>query len=254
MNDSPLSADDQRFEQLLDRIGTRADGPPTGGLHADPALAEAWRVQERIDGSLAKLFAVETPSETAIAALLAKAGAKRASEGVTLGERLRRPASRRTAALAAAAAIGAILLWRPWAGPAVPQSRFTPQPLAAIYRATVKQGFEPYYECHDAERFAATFAHRQDAPLKLLPMASGSRMLGLSYLGGLSPDTTAMLCIVDEKPVLAFVDRVEHDSRRVTADAGDDLHIFRRTLGDLVIYEVTPFETPRVMDALATAG
>lgn len=203
----------------------------------DPRAAEALR----------RMFAAAPPGQNEIVALLT------AERSETARERQGSERTRRrwlVACLAAAAAV-ALVAWRASFVVAPGKSpHFETRPLAAIYRQAVENEFRPYYECHDPERFAATFAKRQDVPLKLLPMAPGCRMLGLSYLGGLSRDTTAMLCIVDEKPVAVFVDRASVDDPRAAADAGEGLRIFRRQDRGLVFYEVTPFEQSRVLDSL----
>jgi hypothetical protein len=251
MNEHESPAD-ELFERFLDgQLEGAEKSALADSVRSDPALGDAAALQSRIEGALGRMFDVLPPSEEALAALLARKPA------VQLGAADRAAATRRraigwAAALATAAAIGAIALWKPWAA-SIPHSHFTPQPLATLYRMAVKQGFEPYYECDDPERFAQTFAHRQNIPLALLPMAAGSRMLGLSYLGGLSPDTTAMLCMVDEKPVIVFVDRAMADVPTAIAELGPDLHAFRRADHGLVIYEVTPLEEAKVIDSLAPA-
>ena len=89
---------------------------------------------------------------------------------------------------------------------------FVSRPLVSIYQEAVAQGFEPYYECREPDRFAYTFEQRQGIPIDLAPMPVGSGMLGLSYSGGLSRETTVMLCTIEEQPVMVFVDRVAEDT------------------------------------------
>jgi hypothetical protein len=137
---------------------------------------------------------------------------------------------------------------------------FAARPLVDVYREVVADGFEPYYECREADRFADTFARRQGQPLQLLPLPAGVRMLGLSYPGGLSRDTTAMLCHVDGQPVMVFVDRAgadqpTADDRPTTGEgAGGATQVFRVERHGLVFYEVTPLALPRVVDFLAPAS
>ena len=80
-------------------------------------------------------------------------------------------------------------------------------------------------------------------------MPPGSRMLGLSYAGGLSRDTTAMLCDVDAQPVMVFVDRIAAD-RPDLVQSDEDVHVFRSKRHGLVFYEVTPFQHARVVEYL----
>jgi hypothetical protein len=78
-------------------------------------------------------------------------------------------------------------------------------------------------------------------------------MEGLAYLGGMSPHTTAMLARVDQSPVLVFVDRLERDQPQAMPEPSSGLRLFRKQLGELVLYELTPLTAPRVMDFLSLA-
>ena len=128
---------------------------------------------------------------------------------------------------------------------------FQSRPLVEIYQETIARGFKPYYECRDDERFAFTFELRQGQQLRLAELPKGRQMLGLSYSGGLSRDTTAMLCIVDEMPVMVFVDRVEADRPQAMEEAeAAQLAIVRREYAGLVLYELTPHPQDRVLDYL----
>ena len=75
-------------------------------------------------------------------------------------------------------------------------------------------------------------------------------MLGLSYVHGLSRKTTAMLCYVDGKPVVVFVDRAENDQPGVAETPAEGVHIFRDERDGLVFYEVTPYDDARVTKLL----
>jgi hypothetical protein len=75
-------------------------------------------------------------------------------------------------------------------------------------------------------------------------------MLGLSYAGGLSRDTTAILCLVSGEPVVVFVDRQSVDNAMALSNQNKEINIFRREAGDLVLYEVSPLESSQVLDYL----
>ena len=79
-------------------------------------------------------------------------------------------------------------------------------------------------------------------------------MLGLSYVGGLSPDTTAMLGQVDGKRVMVFVDRAGADRPEAIVSSDGKLRVFRQARDELVFYEVTPLERPRMIEFLAPAS
>jgi anti-sigma factor RsiW len=279
----PLQSDDarrdDRLEAYLDGLLDDAQAAAFArSLKEDPALARQAALQARIDGALGRLFSVESPSHDAVAAALASAVGK--LEALPSDAEIRpqmvktaaAPAMRTTrradvrvgastkrlywaaAVLAAAAAIGGILAAFPWNGAQRNMPLFAARPLAEIYRDAVTHGFEPTYECKDAERFAATFSERQGRPLQLLAMPSGTRMLGLAYVGGLSRQTTAMLCRVEGKPVMVFVDRAAADQQIAPDNSDAQLHVFREARDGLVYYEVTPFDAPRVLGLLAPAG
>ena len=158
------------------------------------------------------------------------------------------------ATLAAAAAIGGVIASLTWQGPERDGPLFVARPVAELYREAVAAGFEPTYECKEPERFAATFQSRQGQPLQLLAMPARMRMLGLAYTGGLSRNTTAMLCRIDAMPVMVFVDRESADRPDAAAMTDASLHVFRAAHDGLVFYEVTPLAEPRAMQLLAPAS
>jgi hypothetical protein len=77
-------------------------------------------------------------------------------------------------------------------------------------------------------------------------------MEGLTYCGGLSRYTTTMLARVDGSPVMMFVDRADADTHPVLP-VNSKLHLFRKELGPLVLYELTPLDHPHVMENLYLA-
>ncbi len=243
-SDSIIDADpdDWRVERLLDGLSSVPEKDAVReklraeGLGGDVALHDV------IDSALRRRFPVVAAPPQQVAELVAAA------------EHARSAAGWRSAVIAAASLAAMVLIAFAWGqrGSRDMTPFFEPAPLVALYHEAVQQGFEPYYECEDPERFAAVFAKRQDQPLRLDEMSPGSRMLGLSYPGGLSRDTTAMLCKVDGQPVMVFVDRLDADqqSSAITA-AGDGLRVFRSELAGLVLYEVTPLKESRAAPYLA---
>ena len=190
--DNMLSPDERRsFEQRL---------------QSDPELQAEVNRRLAIDETMRKRFQPTEFSADAIESWLTDADSTIASPVVlTSGVSWRRWVIGAGAAIAAAAAWLFVL----WQWPAEPEIRpfFQPRSLVAIYQETVDQGFRPYYFCEDETRFAETFSRRQQVPLRLAELPPERSMVGLSYLGGLSRDTTAMLCVVEDQPVVVFVDR-----------------------------------------------
>ncbi|MCA9187131.1 MAG: hypothetical protein KDA99_16000, partial [Planctomycetales bacterium] len=154
-------------------------------------------------------------------------------------------------------AVAAVLAWMAvfwhFFGRKADAPYFEQRSLALLYHESVDSGFEPYYDCHEPERFASTFQQRQGRPLRLAEMPDGTRMLGLSYPGGFTRNTTAILCEVDQQPVIVFVDRLTDDNRRLSSCKEAGLHIFRQELNGLVLYEVSPWPNRRVLDFLQLA-
>ena len=160
----------------------------------------------------------------------------------------------KVAALATAATIAwGVLAWNFFASDTA-APRYSPNlPLDSIYEKTVADGFRPKWVCEDEHEFAATFFTRQGQGLLLADMPAGSKMEGLTYCGGLSRYTTTMLARVDGFPVMVFVDRAFADTHPSLASGENSLHLFRKELGPLVLYELTPLDQPRVSDYLYLA-
>lgn len=255
---------DARFEADLERLQEKLRVESGGGDAAshDGAFREALAVQQAIDESVRRQFAfAEAPPEAHLAeltkALTANSPGRNNAPGET-AEVVAQPIARRRivhlvlAAAAIAAVAATVAMWRrPNDGDREPY--FAATPLTEVYQQTVAAGFEPYYECRDPERFADVFRQRQGQPLQLATMPAGARMLGLSYPGGLSRQTTAMLCEVDGKRVIAFVDLAEADDPRLATSTDPELHVFREQRDGLVFYEVTPLDEPRVLEFLEPA-
>lgn len=132
---------------------------------------------------------------------------------------------------------------------------FVQRPLTEIYETCVAGGFQPYWICEDDAVFAETFRRRQGVSLELRDLPPGSSMAGLSYLAGLSRESTSMLAHVDGRPVIVFVDRVERDWRPpVGHDARTGLNVFRTERAGLALYEVTPLAEPHLLDSFQPRG
>jgi len=84
-------------------------------------------------------------------------------------------------------------------------------------------------------------------------MPVGTKMEGLTYRGGLSRYTTTMLARVNGLPVMVFVDRANADTHPTLPSGESKLHLFRKELGPLVLYELTPLDQPKLSDYLYLA-
>jgi hypothetical protein len=207
-------------------------------LQAHPEIAAQLELQQRIGAALRAGFPPAKPSAAHLERLLASTG-----PAVT------RRFAQIAVVAAAAALVGVVVAWQ-FMDRRIEAPFFQPRPVAEVYRETVANGFDPYYECRDDERFAATFEQRQGIVLHLAAMPAGKGMLGLSYPGGLSRDTTAMLCRVDDQPVMVFVDRVENDQPIAGENSDASLRITREVRDNLVFYEVAPAGAASVLEYL----
>jgi hypothetical protein len=116
------------------------------------------------------------------------------------------------------------------------------------YQRKVNAGFKPSWVCKSATEFADSFRARFGQPLLLRALPGEVKASGIDYAHTLTARTLAVLMSVEEQPVLVLVDTTagKQGSLRTTNSAG--LGVFRRDIGRLVLYEVSPFDQPRVLD------
>jgi hypothetical protein len=212
-------------------------------LELEPELRDALELQRRMDTSLRRTF-VAPPAPQAPAPPAA---------AMPWLQRMRR------SRLMAAAAVLLIALgaWRVFEffraqrHPELVQERYPDQrlvqlPMDKVYRVELDRGFKPQWICKDEREFVTTFWHKLGIGATLDPLPAGRQSLGLSFTPSVSPDTVGMLGRVDGAPVMLFVDRLDRDCAQTLSDGG--LKLFRREVGALVIYEVTPLDRPSLME------
>ncbi len=162
------------------------------------------------------------------------------------------PARRRPGRLAVAAAVagGLVGVWLIAQNLVPDRSRegvYQAQPWRAmqtVYRDLVSEGFEPLWVCKDDQEFADSFRSTYHQGLLLTEMPPGTTTLGLSYCNSLTARTTCLLARAGGEPVVVFVDRIERDQPQ---SAPEGLHLHRRRIGRLVLYELSPLEEPAVL-------
>lgn len=200
-------------------------------------------LQASVDEALRRRFAVPSPPPV-FAPSIARDTANPAS-----GAPSRKTPPWQWALAVGLIGVAATLLYSSW--PKDPLSQYRSLALTEVYEQSVSSGFSPLWLCEDEQEFADTFQQRQGLPLALNPLPTGSEMVGLTYRGGLSSMTTTLMCTVDTRPVMVFVDRQVAEKRSARPRPAGELKVFRKELAGLILYEVTPFDDPRVMQYLA---
>lgn len=223
-------------------------------LEADQRVAEYLELQEQISGSLQRVFSPPALDPEFLREL---------AEPQTTDEEQVSPApvasapTRRLVLATLATAASLSIVWlsvRSFVATPETTIAYRERPLVEVYQQCVRDGFEPYWVCDNPDLFAATFERRQGVQLKLGELPAGQEMLGLSYLAGLSRDSTSMLAMVEGQRVIVIVDRVENDWRPETGlfeEAG--LRVIRWEQYRLAFYQVSPPDTPRLDEAFGLA-
>lgn len=216
----------------------------------DQEPLENDELDQRIADSLLRQFSVDAVPEAHLELVT-----RHADDGVGTAQlRGEKPVSKwRAAIIATAAALliaaSGYFLLKAFVGGGGDGPAFAQSSLTELYRTEVAQGFTPYYDCSEPARFRATFLHRQSVPLRLEELPIAQSMLGLSYPGGISRDTTAILFLFEEQPVVVYVDRAEIFFDHSRGDQ-EGLTVFKQVKGQLVFYEVTPFDEPHFLSYL----
>jgi hypothetical protein len=241
-------SDRSNLDAYLDDVLSASErAQMTREISVSRELQAEVELQSRIDESLRRSFSPATVPEELLAKL----------QGSPTPDR-NAPRSHRRRLTLAVTALAAMLVWGvlgwQYLASRTRAPRYNPNaPLATIYESQLAAGFRPKWVCDDDREFASTFLTRQGQGLLLGAMPRGSKMVGLTYCGGISRYTTTMLARVGDAPVMVFVDRVSADTHPRLPPDERKLHLFRKELGSLVLYELTPLEQPRVMDYLYLA-
>lgn len=220
-------------------------------IAARPQLQRAVELQKRIDGSLRQSMAppVVPPD------LLARLQEATAPQPAANAQKSKPSRLKLVLAGSAVAIVWGILCWRMFfsSDHRSTAQAYPPVPLATVYKDAVDHGFQPNWVCKDDHQFASTFFERQGQGLLLAAMPEGTKMEGLAYTRGLTPQATTMLARVDGKPVMVFVDKAGCGSEPSDPAPETGLHLFRKELGSLVLYELTPLDHAAVMQYLYAA-
>ena len=147
--------------------------------------------------------------------------------------------------------VGAAVVYLTNSGPtAAPPPTFTPQKFvyaepAEVYRELEANGFEPDYVCADDQEFLAYTENKFETAF-LVRSAPGVALIGWTKTTVFSSYTGAMMAKAGGRDVVLIVDRVA-DDRELEDPPGEGLRLFRRTIGDLLLYEITPGDEPAIL-------
>lgn len=124
------------------------------------------------------------------------------------------------------------------------------RPPAEVYDALVASGFQPAEVC-TVEQIPGWTEEKLGVRLAVANVPNEVTLLGWSYgydLSGrlLGDYAGVLLTRVAEQEVLVVMDKLANDRDLVTTGR-EDLFIYRRELGDLVFYELTPLSEARVI-------
>ena len=257
MNDQNEQLD--KLEMYLDGMLSESDREAFLKTCDPDELKQAQAAQDQIDNSLRSMFQfdsldlvqVQDLTRKAFESDLSSSNVDQPSLGVTLKENESNSAGRRLVVTVLTASILGIIGGGMWLMNYKPRvdAAFRPRPVALLYQETVEAGFEPYYNCEDPQRFKDTFEFRLGKKVQLAEaeMPEGTRMLGLSYPGGTSRETTAMLGEVDGHQVVVFVDRISAGQPDVSTEGAKGLYVFVVERDGLVFAEVSTLPESRMI-------
>jgi hypothetical protein len=225
---APLPIDPETFEAYLDG---RLSGPDAAAVEEavrrDPALAEEVALQRRINDSLRSHFvppAIEVPVPAPIPFLRAPGQIRRWTWFA--------------AAAALVLCVSGALWYTIGKRPSGPEG---------LYHRLAAASFKPDWVCGDDAEFAFRVRYRLgDAFLVHADSAVG--LIGWKYVSDpLSPQALALMATVDGDHSVVLVDRLIRD-KPLTVSPSSGLNLFRKEMGGLVMYEITPLKSPRILD------
>ena len=220
-------------------------------MAADPALAEQVRSQRAIDAGLRQAFAYE-PRHA-----LGRTPAPQATpqHSAAAGMSLRLADWRRQAfAVAALVVLAAGVIWMNLTpGSARRGDAIKDLPPDTAYVNLIASGFAPQFVCTTDEAFAKAVRERFGQAL-LVATTPSLELLGWAYDAGyrtrvLGNDSLILMAKVDGKEVIVVMDRLTTD-RPLAQPTTPDIHLHRRVVGQLVVYEVSRSATPLVADKI----
>jgi hypothetical protein len=220
-------------------------------LRAEPEMADAVRRQREINASLLRRLAV--PSSDTGRQIMVRIETEPAQSNVVgvVAPSPQRLAVPRWLAVAAVIAIVMGGTWAVWMNMQSGSSSGSSMLLdpVAYYKRKTESGFQPVWKCDTDHEFAKYFADRYGQPVLLRPMPEEVSCAGIDYTTVLSGDTASLLIHDGPNRIVVLLDHAAND-RELDLPASSGLHKFRRDIGQYVAYEITPLDSPHILDLL----
>ena len=222
-------------------------------LAADPALAEQVRVQRGIDAGLREGLRYEQ-----------RPALRLAGGGASANRTEMRPASqamgrghgewkRQVWAVAALVVLAAGVIWMNLTPSGVPRANNPILDIApdAAFSNLLSSGFKPQFVCTTDEAFAKAVRERFGQAL-LVAATPSVELLGWAYDAGyrtrvLGNESLILMARSDGHEVIVLMDTLASD-RPLAAPTAPGVHLHRRVVGQMVVYEVSRSATPLVAD------
>lgn len=236
----------QRIDEFLDRMSPAERNEFLSLASSNMEMQKELELQQAIDQSLHRQFGGRRLDE-----IVERLG-KTANDAERDVGSIKRPRSLfRGLAVAALLAVSMGGLWYSWSvsrpSPVVDVYQRQPwRDFATVYDDMIRDGFQPAWICRNEKQFETAFSRRFRQPLLLTALPTGVTAGGISYSNTLSEGTMTVLGRAEGQPILVFVDKVEFD-RTPPPPTPPNLHLFRREIDNLVLYELSPLDRPTVL-------
>lgn len=235
---TPGRPPDPRLDAYLDQQLSPSDRAAfERDLATDPALRAELELQTSIDTSIRRRFVYVEPSP---AEMLRPAGPRPLAA---------RRWTRVLAAAAMLALVGAVAAYFLLRSPE--PSRMSPERFYSIVEAG---GWKPSWTCKSEPEFATAVSKQFQLKGESLAVpfdTPGMTLVGWTFATQyprampLSDRCLNLFATVDGKPVLVLMDHLRNDREIKPSDPC--LNVFRREVGPIVTYEITPLTEPRVI-------
>jgi hypothetical protein len=206
-------------------------------MESDPGLRTEMEFQRQLDGSLNRLFQYD---------VLGAIGPQTQAAAVTPSAQSSRWRLRTWIAAAAAILLAAGATFY-MLQPAPNPNLLTPD---QVYAKMEAAKFTPQWKCKDDQEFIDTVQKRLGDGLLIPADTPGLQVVGWAYGSNyagypITADSMILITKKDNDNVLLIVDRAASDRKLKVKNP--DLHLFRDTVGSLVLYELSPRSEPVVI-------